>query len=108
VMQASKAAVQTSENEKRAAFRNAVLNSALPNPPDESKRQIFLMLLGQITVWHIRILSMLANPPRWFAANGKSMPQWSIAGSLSQLLTTGYPELKDQREFYDIIGKDLF
>jgi hypothetical protein len=108
VMQASQAAVQTTNEEKRAALRNAVLNAALPNPPDEAKRQVFVTLVEQMTVWHLRILSLFADPPTWFSRNSKTMPQWSIAGSLSQLLTTAYPELKNQREFYDIIGKDLF
>lgn len=108
VMQASKAAVQTSNDEKRVALRNAVLNAALPNPPDDAKRQVFVNLIEQMTVWHLRILSLLADPPVWFSDNGKTMPQWSLAGSLSQLLTAAYPELQNQREFYDIIGKDLF
>lgn len=108
VMQASQAAVQISNDEKRAALRNAVLNAALPNPPDDAKRQVFVTMIEQLTVWHLRILSLLADPPRWFSDNGKTMPQWSIAGSLSQLLTSAYPELQNQREFYDIIGKDLF
>ena len=108
VMQASQAAVRTANEEKRQALRNAVLNSAGPHPPDEAKRQMFVNLVDTLTVWHLRILALFANPAAWFTAHGKTMPQWSIAGSLSQLLTTAFPELQGQREFYDIVGKDLF
>lgn len=108
VMQASQAAVRTANEDKKDALRNAVLNAALPNPPDEDKRQLFVNLVEELTPWHLRILSLFADPPKWFAERGKAVPQWSIAGSLSQLITTAYPELQSQREFYDLIGKVLY
>src|SRR5687768_17141556 len=40
VLHASQAALRTSVKEKREALRNAVLNSALPHAPDESRRQL--------------------------------------------------------------------
>ncbi|MFO7905848.1 MAG: hypothetical protein ACQESR_02510 [Planctomycetota bacterium] len=107
VLQASQAAVRTAHDEKREALRNAVLNAAAPNPPDESKQQVFISLVDQFTVWHLRILTFFANPNQWFADNGKEHPRWSIGGSLSQLLVTAYPELQDQRDFYDVVGKEL-
>jgi hypothetical protein len=108
VMQASQAVVRTANEEKREALRNAVLNAALPNSPDEAKRQIFVNFVDELSSWHLRILSLFADPPKWFTDHGRIVPQWSIAGSLSQLLTMAYPELQSQREFYDITGKDLF
>jgi hypothetical protein len=108
VMQASQAAVRTANEEKREALRNAVLNAALPNSPDEAKRQTFVNFVDELSTWHLRILSLFSNPPKWFTDHGRTAPQWSITGSLSQLLTTAYPELQNQREFYDIIGKHLF
>lgn len=107
VMQASQAAVRTANEEKREALRNAVLNAALPNAPNESKQQVFVSLVDQFTVWHLRILILFADPNGWFEINGKEVPRWSIGGSLSQTLTTAFPELETQREFYDVIGKDL-
>lgn len=108
VMSASQAAIRNSQEEKREAFRNAVLNSALPNPPDESRQQIFVGLVESLTVWHLRILRFFADPARVFQEQGKQPPQYIVAGSLSQLLTTAYAELKNERGLYDQIGKDLF
>lgn len=108
VMSASQAAIRNSQEEKREALENAVLNSALPNPPDESRQQMFVGLVDSLTVWHLRILRFFSDPARVFQSQGKQAPQYVIAGSLSQLLTTAYPELKNERGFYDQIGKDLY
>lgn len=108
MMAASQAAIRNSQQEKREAFKNAVLNAALPNPPDESRQQMFVDLIDSLTVWHLRILRFFLNPACVFQEQGKPLPQYTIAGSLSQLLTTAYPELKDERSLYDQIGKDLY
>jgi hypothetical protein len=108
VMQASQVAMRNSHQEKRDALRNAVLNSALPHPIDESRQQMFLNLVDVLTVWHLRILKLLANPTRWFQAHNRKPPEYHIAGSLSQMLTTAYPELTQQRELYDQIAKELY
>ncbi|MBI3469566.1 MAG: hypothetical protein HY000_41725 [Planctomycetes bacterium] len=108
VMHASQAALRTADEEKRKALRNAVLNAALPNPPDAAKEQVFVNWVDQFTVWHLRILNLFASPDQWFAKHGKQPPQWSIAGSLSQLLIAAFPELANQRPLYDMIGRDLY
>lgn len=108
VMTASQAAIRTSQKEKREALKNAVLNAALPNPPDESRQQMFVGLVETLAVWHLRILRFFSDPARVFQEQGKQAPQYTIAGSLSQLLTTAYPDLKNERGLYDQIGKDLY
>lgn len=108
VMSASQAAIRNSQQEKREALKNSVLNAALPNPPDESRQQIFVGLVETLTVWHLRILRFFSDPARVFQEQGKQAPQYTLAGSLSQLLTTAYPELKNERNLYDQIGKDLY
>ncbi len=108
VMTASHAAIRNGQKEKREALKNAVLNAALPNPPDESRQQIFVGLVESLTVWHMRILRFFSDPACVFQQQGKSLPQYTIAGSLSQLLTTAYPELQNERSLYDQIGKDLY
>jgi hypothetical protein len=107
LLQASHTAMRNSNEEKREALYNAVLNSALPNPPEESRQQMFIQLVDGFTVWHLRILKFFADPRQWFQERGKEPPLYTIAGSLSQMLTTAYPELKDQRDLYDQITKDL-
>lgn len=107
IMQASQAAVRTANQEKREALKNAVLNAALPNAPDESKQQVFVNLVEQFTVWHLRILSLFADPNGWFSSHGGESSPCRNVGSLAGILTTAFPELADQREFYDMIGRDL-
>jgi hypothetical protein len=107
VMAASQAAIRNSQVEKREALKNAVLNAALPNPPDESRQQMFVGLVESLTVWHLRLLRFFSDPVRIFQEQGKKPPQYSFMCSLSQVLTAAYPELLNERAFYDQITKDL-
>ncbi len=107
VMQASQAALRNSQTEKREALRNAVLNSALPSAPDESRRQIFVNWVETLTVWHLKMLKLFADPPAWYHASKRPPPRFAISGSLSALLIDAYPELRDQRDLYDKLAKDL-
>lgn len=107
VLIASQAAMRTNQEEKLDALRNAVLNAALPNPPDESTQQLFLNLLESFTVWHLRILHLFADSSKWLHDNGKPVQQYYITASLSKVLLTAFPELTHERPFYDQIIKDL-
>ena len=107
VLQASHIAMRNSSEEKQKALRSAILNSALPSAPDESRRQMFLSWVDDLTVWHLRILTLLANPLRWFENANKPPPQYALTSSLSELICDAYPEMRNQRAFYDQIGKDL-
>jgi hypothetical protein len=104
----SQAALRTSQQEKREALRNAMLNAALPHAPDASRQQIFVGWVESLTVWHLRMLRLFADPPSWFKANKREPQQHVITSSLSGLLTEAYPELKNERPFYDKIAKDLY
>ena len=108
MMQASQAAVRTSQKEKRDALRNAVLNAALPYAPDESRQQIFLSWVESLTVWHLRMLKLFADPPRWYQENNRQPPQYHITSSLSGLLTNAYPELAKEDRLCDKLAKDLY
>lgn len=107
VLHASQAAMRTSEQEKREALRNAVLNSALPNAPDESKRQLFINWLDTLTVWHLRLLRLFADPVKWFQDHQRQPPQFAISSNLERLMLDAYPELNGKRAFYDKVVADL-
>ena len=106
LLEASNAAIRNSHDEKRSALRNAVLNRVLPGPPEESKQQMFVQWVDSLSVWHLKILRLLADPVCWFQENGGQPPQ--VTSSLSGLITMAYPELHNQRNLYDLIGKDLY
>ena len=57
VMQASQAAIRTHQKEKLEALRNAVLNSALPDSPEENIKLIFISLVNSSTPLHLSVLN---------------------------------------------------
>jgi hypothetical protein len=109
VLNASSVAVRTHQTEKREALRNAVLNSALRNEPDEDLQAIFLALVDRFTPWHLRVLKLFDNPQEALRREGKDPGRWerqSLGGG-AHVLEDTFPELKGQREFYDQVFADL-
>jgi hypothetical protein len=105
-MQASQIAIRNHQQEKLEALRNAVLNSALPNPPEEDEQIIFLRLIDQLAPWHLRILTLLSGPDQWMARNNVQNPGWS-AGGVSTVIEHCLPDLSGKRDIYDQIVRDL-
>lgn len=105
VIDASRSAVSTHRDEKRTALRNALLNIALHRSTDEDQQQMFLRYIDELTVWHIRILELFRDPPKYLAAKGVGNNYYM--GSASQVLEDVYPEMKGQKELYDQIASDL-
>jgi hypothetical protein len=108
MMHASQAAIRTSRAEKWEALRNAVSNAALPHAPDETRQQIFINFVDTLTVWHLRILRLFADPRAWYQSVNRKPPEWHITGSLSQLLTDAYPELAKEDKLNEKLFKDLY
>lgn len=106
VMQASQAAIRNHQEEKLQALRNAILNSALPNPLEESLQIMFLNFIDAFTVWHIKILYLFQDPTRWAKEHNHKLPDYS-SGALSHILEAAFPELENRREFYDQVWRDL-
>jgi hypothetical protein len=109
-MDATQIALRTSEKEKLKALRNALLNSALPNSPDESIRKMFFSFIDIFGVFHIKILELFQNPRKWFVKYGMQYPDPDIfiSSSLSNLIERAFPMLKNRRKIYDQIWKDLY
>jgi hypothetical protein len=108
LLQAASAAQRTHVVEKRIALRNAVLRTALAPSFDETKAEILVNLIDSITAWHIKILDLYANPEEWLARHGKGLDNRISSGSRAHVLELAYPELTDQRTFYDPIVRDLY
>ena len=94
------------EQEKIDALRNAVLNTALGNSPDEDLHQILLNHLDTLTAWHLRILDYFWHPQGWFQVRKKEIPNYS-GGSATAGLEAAFPELVDKSDFLDAIVSDL-
>ncbi len=108
VTHASQAAIMNHQKEKLEALRNAVLNAALPNAPEEDLQLMFLNFVDSFTPWHLAILKFFDNPKQWGQQHGVSFSTPSFAGSLSQILEEAFVGLKGKRELYDLFVKDLF
>lgn len=108
VLQASQIAMRNSQEEKRKALCNAVINSALPNSPEQSLQQIFLSYIDVFTVWHLRLLNLFQNPPEWAQLNNHQFPSNRMTSSLSVILTSAFPELGENRPMYDQIWNELY
>jgi hypothetical protein len=107
VMHATQSALRNHQTEKLEALRNAVLNSALPNPPEEDLQQIFINYVDELTTWHLRVLKLFDNPPKWAEENNKPYPtSWHMGGTY-QVVAHAYPELAANEELARRIYADL-
>jgi len=99
VMQASQAALRTHKAEKLAALRNAVINVAKGQAPEETVQHLLLSFVDQLSEMHLRILKVFHAP----------VPPAGISiGGLSTVLEHAIPELRNKRELYDQLWKDLY
>lgn len=99
VLHASQLALRTHRKEKLDALRNAILNVATGQAPEEALQHIFMNMVDSLTELHIQVLRAFQSPK---TPNGMSM------GGLSSVLEHGVPSLRGRRALYDQIWKDLF
>jgi hypothetical protein len=97
---ASQIADRTSRAEKLALLRNAVVNSVMPDAPDDDTQQLFFDLLDRFTPTHVRLLSLLNNPPGWFDRHGIAQPTTTM-GSKTVIIEAGMPELAGRKDLID-------
>jgi hypothetical protein len=100
-------AVKNHQIEKITALKNVVLNSALPNAPDEDKQLMFLDFIDSFTSWHLKILLLFDDPEDYASQNDINFPNWS-SGQLSGVVRHVFPELSGKSDFYTQIFKDLY
>jgi hypothetical protein len=100
-LQATSIALRTKQEEKLDALRNAVLNVAAGDSPDEDIQSMFLQWVDNLTSWHLRILKFFQDPKKHTMAGQYSM------GGPAIVLESAFPHLRGQREFYDQVVRDL-
>lgn len=99
VMHATQAAMRTHVAAKREALRNAILNVATGQAPDETVQHLLLTFVDDLTEMHLRILKVFHAPVP---------PQGLSMGGLSNVLEHCIPELRNRRDIYDQLWKDLY
>lgn len=106
LVQATQAAMRDHVEEKRAALRNAILNSVTPTSMDGARNQMFVRMIDEFTAWHLRILALVRHPAEWFAAHGKDISSLHLQ-SRGQVYEAAFPALKGESDIYDQVYQDL-
>ena len=106
VTHALQVGLRTHQKEKLAALRNAVLNSATANAPDEDIQLMFINFIDTLTPSHLQLLQYFVNPREYGEKRGLQHPHW-YSGGASTVLEYTLPELAGRRDFYDQVVIDL-
>jgi hypothetical protein len=106
-VQATMAALRTSDEEKKVALAAAVLNSALPDSPDAAVQQIFIGLVDELTSLHLRTLAFFCSSQQATANRAASSPTLETGGAVD-LLVAHYPELRGRQELLRQVWRDLY
>ena len=104
---ASQVAIRNHQKEKLEALRNAVLNAALLNAPEEDLQLMFLNFIDSFTPWHLAILHFFSNPKECGQKHHMIYQTYTM-GSPSIILEASFKELVGRRELYDLFVKDLY
>lgn len=99
VMQASQIAVRSHQEEKLHALRNAVLNVASGQAPEDALHGLFLSYVDFFTPWHLHILKVFQSPP---------VREGLLTGGLSHVLENAITEMRGRRDLYDSLWRDLY
>ncbi len=94
LIEATRLAIKTSQEEKRTSFANAVENAALGQAPDAATSQIFLSILDQSTEWHIKILNYFTEPNISFFAHNMELRRSAIT-TVKKLYFRDFPKPKN-------------
>lgn len=106
VVNATRAAQATHQDEKLEALRNGVLHSLGADSPTIDEQSRFFRLVEQFTPAHMRLLAFLHDPGAIFDEAGIARPNLTMGGR-SQLLEQALSEFKGRRDWYDLLTLDV-
>ncbi len=105
-IRALEVARRTTETEKRRALRNALVNVALAQAPEDALTQYFLDWIDRFTDWHVVLLKAFDNPVAWAASHGVNYRP-GFSSSLSDFTAAAFPDLARNRELCGLVWADL-
>jgi hypothetical protein len=76
VLQATSIAVRNHQKEKLEALKNAIVNSVLPNAPDESLQLTFLNFIDIFTPCHLIMIDFINDPKDWCIKNNVKVDEF--------------------------------
>jgi hypothetical protein len=107
LVHASGIAIRNHQTEKREALRNAVINSVLPDAPDDTTQQLFLNVIDSCTSWHLALLQLFQGPEEWGRRQNHQFPKLMMSG-LAVIVESAFPQLKGQDNLYRLIWNELY
>lgn len=111
-LQATRQALINHNKENIEALRNAVLNSALPQAPDEIRQKMFVEWAGEMTAWHLRILKLFATQRSRIPSVDLGSSNWMLnnilVDELANAIEEYYPDMKNNLSLYFSILPDLY
>jgi hypothetical protein len=101
-----KNAMENYHEEKLRAYRAIMLNSLLPDAPDEDRKIFYLALAEALTPLHIRVLRVLGDPVSFDMATGNRVGTGGgLATSRMAIMRKLFPEYPE--ELLESIWNDL-
>lgn len=101
--------VKTSDEGKRAALLNAVVNSALPSAPALIDQQVFISLVDRLTPVHLAVVGFFRAPTAWRSPEGRSLRNYQQGLKTPRdVLEDAFPQLREpNRPLADVTWGDL-
>jgi hypothetical protein len=107
-IQATRIALGIHQNEKRAMLRNALLNVAVGNGPDEELQQVYLNAIEAFTPSHVRVLKALwRGDNELIEKHGRKPYELGNIGTLGNAIRILIPELQGRDGLVQCIMTDL-
>jgi hypothetical protein len=114
VLQATSIALRNHQKEKLEALRNAIINSVLPNAPDESLQLMFLNFIDNFTPCHLIMMDFIDSPKKWCRKNhitiSEAMNRFrynDIEQNNSDILEEIFPEIRNNSYIYEQALEDI-
>jgi hypothetical protein len=116
VLQATSIALRNHQGEKLEALTNAIINSVLPNAPDESLQLMFLNFIDSFTPCHLIMIDFIDNPTDWCRKNNIIISElmnrfrYNDIGQYMNhfdFLEEILPEIKNNRYIYEQALEDI-
>lgn len=103
---AARAAVETADEEKAQALRNAVVNSTIAPDVAADRNAVLLSILVGLTPTHLRLLQLFDNPVAWFQEQSLPFPVFA-PGTQRVLITRAFPDLNSDPVLLRRVAADL-
>ncbi|WP_296218494.1 hypothetical protein [Pseudomonas sp. UBA2684] len=108
VLEASNIAVRSHHTERLSALKSAVKNTVIRTDLNESKKMIFIRVVGEMTPLHFQVLHFLSHPGAYIdKLNSKQRSIQTHWGDLQNVWNKTFSEIKSDDPIITLAIKDL-